>query len=115
MESEEIREFLSEWYWYIAPERNRTRKACEEVLSRLPEDLTESIMYRKTVILIAPAKTDLGLARPVSFWHFKHELLRSLPTIQTPGGKPSAEREVYKAEFSVVYLSPDLEDATSSV
>ena len=100
MDSDEIEDFLTSGYWDISPERPQTRKACREVLARLPEDLVEEIVYQcGKIVLLAPGK-EWGLARPISF-PCKPEAIR----VQL--GRKS--RKLYQVEMGLVYLSPDLE------
>jgi hypothetical protein len=106
----EIEDFLCSGYWDIATERVATRKACAEVLSRLPDDVVEQIVYRQKIILLAPGK-DWGRALPYSLLGE----IRASPTMHVSvtreGGTHELERSVKHAEvqFALVYLAPQLE------
>lgn len=115
MDSNEIDDFLSSGFWEISPERRNTRRACREVLERLPGELVEQIVFRRSpVILMAPGK-EWGLTRPMSFpYQLQTELLPSIK-IETVGKTESSEevftpKPHYTIKLSIVYLSPDLED-----
>jgi hypothetical protein len=87
---QEIHYFLigQNGYWDITDDRPRTLRACWEVLCRLPEKITQGIMYGDPVVLIAPERACWGRALPMS-----------LP----------------RAKFGWIYLAPELEDQSDRV
>ena len=98
--ADEIEVFLQGDWWEIAPARHKTRRACAEVLSRLPEEVKEQIIYRNEMILLAPGK-DLVISRPVNLTSTKFE---------DQEGPLGVRFREHTFRFSLIYLSDDLEE-----
>lgn len=106
LESYEIDDFLQSGYWVFAHGRQATRRACGEVLGRLPEEVQERIVYRNEVILLAPG-SDWGIAMPMS-----------LPVFLEPDpqeGLLKSDLRPYSFRLGVIYLSEDLEKQSHQV
>ena len=106
----EIEDFLSSGYWEISAEREPTRKACREVLRRLPSEIRERIMVKQSVILIAPGGADLGLARPMTVNAVKHETTPAFNMTVIGGDTISPSLQISTFQFGLVYLSPELDE-----
>lgn len=77
-------------YWDITDDRPRTLEACWEVLCRLPQETTQTIMYGDPVVLIAPERACWGRALPMS--------------LACP-----------RTKCGWIYLAPELEDQSDRV
>ena len=90
--TQEIHYFLIEnnGYWDITDDRPRTLRACWEVLCRLPQETTQTIMYGDPVVLIAPERACWGRALPMS--------------LACP-----------RTKCGWIYLAPELEDQSDRV
>jgi len=80
--------------WCFHPSREKTRRACVEVLSRLPETVRAFIMESQRVLLIAPGVGFVGQVNP---YHVTLELGETEP------------------RFQVIVLCESLEKASSKV
>jgi hypothetical protein len=76
--------------WDITDDRPRTLRACWEVLCRLPQEITQNIIYGDPIVLVAPERACWGWALPMS-----------LP--------------FRRAKFGWIYLAPELEDQSDRV
>jgi hypothetical protein len=116
MEPAEIEDFLCSGYWDIATESVATRKACAEVLSRLPDEVVEQIVYRQKVILLAPGN-DWGRAIPYSLLGEK----RTSPSLRASTSREGATEELEhsveytEVQVALVYVAPQLEQQDYSV
>ncbi len=107
---EELNEFLISGYWWLPlPERLLTRNACHEVLQRLPDEVSNKIIYKQSVILIAPGP-EWGQTLPTTLIG---DLERFPHVPGLPG--PAIETVVPKCNFALVYLAPELEKQSFEV
>jgi hypothetical protein len=53
--------------WNIHPSRERTRRACIEILGRVPRPVQDLIITSKRILLIAPGGLSVGLVYPYTF------------------------------------------------
>ena len=65
--------------WFIGANRNRTRRACVEVLNRLPESVRREIIDRHRVLVIAPAT---GVAAHLMPYRLKSNVSETEPRFQ---------------------------------
>jgi hypothetical protein len=88
-----IEKFLSTGRWSIDSERRITRKACADLLARLPEDVAAEIVVHQKIIVFAPNEGRIAAVLPYRITAF----------VAKRGATAGSTR------MQVIYLAPALE------
>lgn len=110
MDVQDISDFLEGFGWF-EPGRTATHRACRDVIERLPEEIQEQIVHGQTMVIFAPGR-QWGQTLPYSLTGMIEAETGTKVTTRTDDvvqefRVPSRLCEV---QFSLVYLSPELED-----